>query len=128
MRNLKNLILTGGAGALIAVTTLTGCAMMNRSSQSHERTAGRTLDDKTITANVKDDLSREPVYKFDDIDVKTFNGVVQLSGFVNTEDQKRRAAEIAQHTPGVAQVVNSIALKPTGNLAPTGTQNGATPR
>lgn len=120
MRNLKKLFLTTGAGAVVAVMALTGCEMMNHSSQSGERTAGRTLDDKTITENVKHGLDREPVYKFSDVDVKTFNGVVELSGFVTTDDQKTRAAQIAQQVPGVAQVVNSIALKSAGNLAPTG--------
>lgn len=129
MRNLKKLLITTGAGAVIAMTILTGCEMMNHESHSGERTAGRTLDDKTITENVKHDLNQEPVYKFSDVDVKTFNGVVQLSGFVNTDDQKRRAGQLAQQVPGVAQVVNSITLKQTGNLAPTGaTNNAAQPR
>jgi len=118
MQNLTKLILVGGTSALLA---LTGCEMMHHDTS--DRTAGRALDDKTITENVKHDLNREPVYKFTDVDVKTFDGVVQLSGFVNTDEQKRRAGEIAQNEQGVAQVENNISLKASnGNLPPTGGQ------
>ena len=121
MRNLKKLTLVAGASAIMA---LTGCEMMNHHSEG-DRTAGRELDDHTITETVKHDLNREPVYKFKDVDVKTFAGVVQLSGFVSTDEQKRRAGEIAQRAEGVTQVVNNITLVPANNLAPTGqTNNG----
>ena len=115
MQNLTKLLLVGGMSAMLA---LTGCEMMHH--DTGDRTAGRALDDRTITENVKSDLNREPVYKFTDVDVKTFDGVVQLSGFVNTDGQKRRAGEIAQNVPGVAQVQNNISLKAeNNNLAPT---------
>jgi len=122
MPNIKKLLLLGAA----TVVGLTGCQTYHSRATS-ERSEGRMVDDHRITAAVKSELRREPVYKFNDVDVKTFNGVVQLSGFVNSEDQKRRAAEIAQRVDGVAQVQNAIALKPetpsptgrTGNNAPT---------
>ena len=115
MLNLRKIVLVGGMSAMFA---LTGCEMLNH--HSGDRTAGRALDDKTITATVKRDLNREPVYKFDSVDVKTYDGVVQLSGFVDTEDQKRMAGDIAKRSEGVTQVVNNISLKPAGNLQPTG--------
>ncbi len=118
MLNLKKIILVGGMSAMFA---LTGCEMMNHSSS--DRTAGRALDDKTITETVKHDLTREPVYKFDGVDVKTFDGVVQLSGFVDTDVQKQRDGVIAHQSQGVTQVVNNITLKPQGNLQPTGRPN-----
>jgi hypothetical protein len=53
--------------------------------------------------------------------VRTFDGVVQLSGFVNSEEQKRRAEELARQVPGVVEVQNSISLKPNaGAYTPTG--------
>jgi hyperosmotically inducible protein len=122
MLNLKKIILIGGMTATIA---LTGCEMMNH--HEGDRTAGRTLDDKTITATVQHDLNREPVYKFDGVDVKTYDGVVQLSGFVDTREQKDRAGDIASHAEGVTQVVNNISLKPAGNLQPTGRDNNYAP-
>ena len=115
MLNLKKMFLVGGMSAMFA---LTGCEMMNH--HDGDRTAGRALDDKTITATVQHDLNREPVYKFNGIDVKTYSGVVQLSGFVDTQEQKQRAGEIARQSEGVTQVVNNITLKPAGNLQPTG--------
>jgi hyperosmotically inducible protein len=118
MINLKKIILVGGMAATFA---LTGCEMMN--NHSGDRTAGRALDDKTITATVQHDLNREPVYKFNGVDVKTFAGVVQLSGFVDTNEQKDRAGDIARRAEGVTQVVNNITLKPTGNLQPTSRPN-----
>ena len=117
MLNLKKIILVGGMSAMFA---LTGCEMIHRHDSESDRTAGRALDDKTITAGVEHDLNREPVYKFNGVDVKTFDGVVQLSGFVDTQEQKDRAGDIARQTEGVTQVVNNISLKPNGNLQPTG--------
>ena len=109
--------------AVAALLTFAGCE-----TKSHdERSEGRLVDDKEITENVQKELKREPVYKFTNVDATTFGGVVQLSGFVNNEDQKRRAAEIAQQVPGVRQVVNGIALKPEP-MSPTGSTNGAQPR
>ncbi|HYG22702.1 MAG TPA: BON domain-containing protein [Verrucomicrobiae bacterium] len=117
MRNLKKLALIGGASALMAITALTGC----ESSRHSDRTAGRTLDDKMITRDVQDRLETEPIYKFTDVDVKTFAGVVQLSGFVSTDEQKQRAGDIARQVTGVTQVVNNISLKPTTGTGLTAT-------
>ena len=122
MRNLKKLARITGASAIMATAVLTGC----QSDRHSDRTAGRALDDKIITESVEEKLQREPVYKFSDVDVKTFAGVVQLSGFVRTEEQKRRAGEIAQQIEGVNRVVNNITLKETRGtgLQPTGRTNG----
>ena len=120
MLNLKKIVLVGGMSVMVA---LTGCEMLN--DHSGDRTAGRALDDKTITSTVEHDLNREPVYKFNGVDVKTYAGVVQLSGFVDTSEQKSRAGDIARHAEGVTQVVNNITLKPQGNLQPTGRSNDA---
>ena len=115
MKNLKTYILVASFGGMLVLSGMTGCSTTN-----DERSAGRTIDDEQITEDVEEELQDEVVYKFDDVDVKTFNGVVQLSGFVNTEDQKRRAGELAEHVRGVAQVVNNITLKPQIPATPTG--------
>ena len=116
MLNLKNMVLVSGASALMAVMALTGCEMTHHDTGG--RTAGRVLDDKVITENVKDKLNHEPVYKFGDVDVKTFDGAVQLSGFVDTDEQRRRAGELAQSVEGVARVINNVALKAQGSTLP----------
>jgi hypothetical protein len=121
MLNKTNRMLAGvgAALAIISLTALTGCETSN--SHGDERSEGRTLDDKHITADVKKSLDTEPAYKFNGVEVRTFAGVVSLSGFVNTDGQKMRAQDIAEHTDGVRQVNNGITLKP---LMPAPTSRG----
>jgi Predicted periplasmic or secreted lipoprotein len=107
MRNEKSWVVAGLSLAA-AMMTFTGC----QTAPKDGRSAGLALDDKHITGRVKESLETEPVYKFTNVDVKTFAGTVQLSGFVMTQGQKNRAQEIAQHTEGVREVVNAITLKP----------------
>jgi hyperosmotically inducible protein len=118
MLNLKKIILVGGMTAVVA---LTGCETSNHeaSNNSGGRSEGRKLDDSAITAAVKRDLEQAPDYKFNTVDVRTYAGVVQLSGFVDTPDQKNRAGDIASHEDGVTQVMNNINLKPKP-MEPTG--------
>jgi osmotically-inducible protein OsmY len=118
MLNLKKIILVGGMTAVVA---LTGCETSNKESSNYSggRSEGRKLDDSTITAAIKKDLEQAPDYKFNTVDVRTYGGVVQLSGFVDTPEQKNRAADIASHENGVAQVQNNISLKPKP-MEPTG--------
>lgn len=117
-------MLIGGMSAVVALTCFTGCSTWGH--KDSDRSAGRVVDDRRITSAVEDQLDNETVYKFSDVDVKTFNGVVQLSGFVTTDDQKQRAGALAERVPGVAQVVNGISLKPEP-LTPTGRTDGAQP-
>ena len=106
-----------GVGAAIMLLAVTGCETMNH-RESDERSEGRVVDDKVITSSVQKGLDEDPVYKFNDVSVGTFAGVVQLSGFVNESAQRMRAQDIAQNTEGVSKVINGIALKPM--LQPTG--------
>jgi hyperosmotically inducible protein len=108
-----------GMGAAVAILGLAGCA----SNKDESRSEGRVVDDRKITAQVQEQLANEPVYKYRDVDAKTFAGVVQLSGFVATEDQKARAAAVAQSVPGVIQVVNSLTVVPQMGPTPTGRTN-----
>jgi osmotically-inducible protein OsmY len=125
MRNLKRWGLIRGVAAAATLLTLAGCSTSSKSND--ERSEGRVADDKQIAEQVQKGLKHEPVYKFTDVDATAFGGIVQLSGFVNTEAQKKRAADIAQQVPGVRQVVNGIALKPEP-MSPTGSTNGPQPR
>ncbi len=119
MKTLSRTLLLCG---LVATIGFTGCQTWT-GHRTDERTAGQVTNDNRITSEVKSELAREPVFKFHDVDVKTFEGVVQLSGFVNTEEQKQRAGAVAQQTPGVARVVNNITLKPSQGPTPTGRIN-----
>jgi hyperosmotically inducible periplasmic protein len=93
---------------------LIGCA------SDGDRTVGRVIDDRMVNSNVKEALDEATVYKFDDVQVSTHNGVVQLSGFAASEDQIAKAGEIASRVDGVNRVLNNISLK----LTPTGREGG----
>lgn len=90
-----------------AMLVLLGC-----SSTRYERTTGEFIDDKRLVGRVKHSLNAQPVYKYPDVKVQTYRGVVQLSGFVATEAQKEAATEIAERTRGVAKVENDIMIAP----------------
>ena len=125
MQNIKNLMAIGRISAGIFVAALAGCSSTDSSSHD-QRSTGRTKDDKSITESVQKKLKSDPMYKFDAVGVSTFGGVVQLNGFVDNQDQARHAEELARSVPGVAQVVNGMALKPAPVLTPTGQPSGAT--
>lgn len=108
-------MLAGGVAVLVVFMGSTGC-------QTTDRTAGRQLDDRIVNSKVKDALDDATVYKFPEVRTMTYNGVVQLSGFVETEEQKRHAAKLASKVEGVNEVINNISLKPTPTGRPSGRQ------
>lgn len=79
-------------------------------NRTHEST-GEYVDDSTITAKVKAAFVKDPVVSAFAVSVETFKGVVQLSGFVNTQEAKDRAKEIARGVRGVTSVANSLIVK-----------------
>jgi osmotically-inducible protein OsmY len=92
--------------AAVALTALAGCA----SSQKHEST-GQYLDDTSITTRVKSAIFRDPVLKSAEINVETFKGRVQLSGFVSSRTDIDRAVTVAQGVSGVSSVGNDMRVK-----------------
>jgi hyperosmotically inducible protein len=75
------------------------------------QTTGGAIDDSTVTAKVKTALTESKETKAHDIKVETRGGVVQLSGFVESEAQKSAATKVAQSIEGVKAVKNSISVK-----------------
>jgi len=73
--------------------------------------AGRVIDDSAITAKVKAALIAEPATKARQIEVETFEGTVQLSGFVDDAEARTRAGQVARTVEGVKSVKNSIQLR-----------------
>ena len=117
MQNIKTLVAIGRISAFIGVAALSACS----STDSNDgRSAGRAKDDNSITEAVEKKLKSDPMYKFDSVSVNTFDGVVQLNGFVDNQSQARHAEELARGVPGVTQVVNGMLMKP----APTGQPSG----
>lgn len=76
-----------------------------------KESTGEYVDDSTITLKVKAALVKDPVVKAMDVTVETFKGVVQLSGFVNTPDQKFQAGRLAETVRGVTSVKNNLVVK-----------------
>ena len=89
-----------------AVTTFTGCA-----GDRYDRSTGEYIDDKSLTLRVHNALADNPDYKFNDVNVTVFRGTVQLNGFVNSSDQKSKAADIAKGVQGVKDVQNNLSVK-----------------
>jgi|SRR5215469_7643437 len=90
-----------------AVGTFTGCA-----GNANERSTGQYIDDKTMQHQVRDALSDNAEYKFDNVNVDVYRGTVQLSGFVQNAEQKSKANDIAKSVQGVKDVQNNISLQP----------------
>ncbi|SFI22178.1 BON domain-containing protein [Nitrosomonas sp. Nm34] len=81
------------------------------SALAEEETAGEYLDNSIITTKVKKAIFDEPTLKSSEIKVETFKGVVQLSGFVSSQNDIDRAAEVAREVEGVKSVKNSLEVK-----------------
>jgi len=85
---------------------ITGCA-----GTRYDRSTGESVDDTATTSRVKKALSADNIYKYPDVKVMTFKGTVQLSGFVDTNEQKARAVDLAKGAPGVKEVENKLSIK-----------------
>lgn len=91
----------------IALTALFfGCA----STAKHEGT-GEYVDDTVITTKVKAAIFEEDSLKSSEINVETFKGIVQLSGFVNSQADINKAVSVARQVKGVKSVKNGMRLK-----------------
>jgi osmotically-inducible protein OsmY len=88
------------------VAALAACA-----GSPKQQSTGEIIDDTTITTRIKARLFEDPVTSGFAIKVEVFKGTVQLSGFVNSERERRRAEDIAQRVPGVRAVRNDLILK-----------------
>jgi osmotically-inducible protein OsmY len=78
-----------------------------------KESAGVYFDDSVITAKVKAAVLDEPSLKSAEINVETYKGIVQLSGFVRSRADINRAAELANGVKGVKSVKNDMILKGT---------------
>lgn len=93
------------AGALLMATAV-GCA-----STGNREGTGEYVDDTVITTKVKTAIFNEPTLKSAEINVETFKGVVQLSGFVTSPEAESTAVAVARNVGGVKSVKNDMRLK-----------------
>jgi hyperosmotically inducible protein len=83
----------------------------NLEVRSTTTTVGTTIDDSVLTTKVKAALVANPDTKAHQINVETLRGVVQLSGFVDSEKERGEAADVARSVTGVKDVHNELAIK-----------------
>jgi osmotically-inducible protein OsmY len=91
---------------LMMITALVACA-----STSKQEGAGEYVDDSVITTKVKSLLGADDFLKSFEISVETYKGIVQLSGFVDSQKAIDKAGEIASGVKGVKSVKNNLNVK-----------------
>lgn len=90
----------------VMLITAVGCA-----STSKQEGTGEYVDDSAITAKVKAAIFNEPTLKSAEINVETFKGAVQLSGFVSSQAAVSKAVEVTRTVGGVKSVKNDMRIK-----------------
>ncbi|QBQ55682.1 BON domain-containing protein [Nitrosococcus wardiae] len=90
---------------ILMTILMLGCA------SSPEKGRGEYVSDAWITSKVKSALIADPQVSGFDIQVETYRGIVQLSGFVDTREQSREAEDVARSIEGVRDVENRITVK-----------------
>jgi osmotically-inducible protein OsmY len=103
MKHLKSIVTLFCVALLMSAV---GCA-----STSTREGTGEYVDDSVITTKVKAAIFNEPTLKSTEINVETFKGTVQLSGFVSARADIDKAAEVARSVQGVTSVQNDMRLK-----------------
>jgi osmotically-inducible protein OsmY len=92
--------------AAVVFAALAGCA-----STPHSEGTAEYIDDSFITTKVKSAILAEPTLSVAEINVETFKGIVQLSGFVNSGADMSKAVDVTRRVSGVASVRNDMRLK-----------------
>jgi len=90
----------------VTLVSAVGCA-----STSKQEGTGEYVDDSVITTKVKAAILNEPDLKVAEINVETFKGAVQLSGFVSSQAAANKAVEVARGVGGVKSVKNDMRIK-----------------
>ena len=91
---------------VLALFSSLGCA-----STSTQESTGQYVDDSVITTKVKSAIFNEPTLSSAEINVETYKGVVQLSGFVSSQSDINKAATLAHSVAGVQSVKNDMRTK-----------------
>ncbi len=94
------------AALLSSMLALAACASTARTEGT-----GEYVDDTVITTKVKTAVLNDPNLKSAEINVETFKGRVQLSGFVNSQADINQAVKVARAVEGVSSVTNDMKLK-----------------
>ena len=103
---MKLLKYLSGILMIITMATALGCA-----STPKQEGTGEYIDDTVITTKVKAAVFNEPSLKSTEINVETFKGTVQLSGFVNSEADIAKTVSITRTIKGVMAIKNDMRVK-----------------
>jgi hyperosmotically inducible protein len=103
---MKQLTLIPALVAALILGSVAGCAATPTSEST-----GQYVDDAALTTKVKAAILNEPTLKVAEINVETYQGKVQLSGFVATQDDIAKAVDVARNVNGVKEVDNDIRIK-----------------
>ena len=90
----------------VMLATMLGCA-----STPKQEGTGEYIDDSVITTKIKAAVLNEPSLKSAEINVETFKGEVQLSGFVSSQADIQKTVEVARGVKGVTSVKNDMRVK-----------------
>lgn len=103
---MKNINRIAGFIAAFVLASMLGCA-----SSPKQEGVGEYVDDTVITTKTKAAIFNEPTLKSAEINVETFKGVVQLSGFVSSQEEINKAVAVTRAVGGVTAVRNDMRLK-----------------
>jgi osmotically-inducible protein OsmY len=95
----------------ILVLTIVLASAWGCGSTAKTEGTGEYVDDSVITGKVKTAIFNDPTLKVNEINVETFKGVVQLSGFVNSQADINKAVQVARGVAGVKSVKNDMRLR-----------------
>ena len=101
-------------GIRLMVVGVLCAALLGGCESGTGKTVGQNVDDATITTSVKTKLAAEQAGTLTAVNVDTSQGVVSLSGTVESEALKQRATTLAQETQGVSRVVNNLQVRAGG--------------
>lgn len=97
--------------AALLLAAIMASSVVACSSTPTQQSTGQAIDDGVVTAKVKAKLIDDPMTKAHQITVETFKGMVQLSGFVETDQARTRALQLARDTDGVKSVKDAMQIR-----------------
>jgi osmotically-inducible protein OsmY len=111
-RGRKKIMTTRKVFASIAIAVAVALGATACAETGTRESTGQYIDGSVITTKVKTAIAKDDTLSVFAINVETYKDVVQLSGFVNTQAEKARAASVARGVEGVATVHNNLVVKP----------------
>lgn len=90
----------------LALASVLGCA-----ATETKQSTGAYIDDSWITTKVKAALVEDPLVKATEVNVETYKGAVQLSGFVSSNAAMQQAVKVTNGIKGVTSVKNDMRIK-----------------